>query len=937
MKPRVSVIMPIYNSEKYVELTINSILKQTYKDFELLLIDDCPTDGTMEVIKKIKDDRIRIIHNEVNSGISYSRNRGLEEARGEYIALMDHDDLTALDRLEIEVEYLDKNPAIDAVGGKMLTMNELGIPIESSNIYPLNNPNFIQAIEMFYNCIANSSVLFRKKVIDKYNIRYQDGCLGMEDYRFWVDFSVHGKITNLPNIFLYWRYAEGSETKRVKDDLAKARAEKYAEIITHALKINGYKLNKKELELYVKAFAETSPRVLDTPDVFRIYKVLRKIVDQAVKKDKENKQEVMYACRKYFLQIVEKSKIWDSILLNDNAQNVIDEENKLSFEKLIEDCENSWPHIIDEYSLEKIFFDLKKCVLKIKYNQPKDVERCIELAKKKFSETIKQSTIFRLNLAKRKELLEKEFPKISIIVPVYNAQDYLDECVNSLLKQTYQNIEVILVDDESTDNSPKMCDEWGKKDERIKAFHVKNKGAGAARNFGLEKITGEFVLFLDSDDWLRADALEILYDSAQTKQSDVVYFDLFYYDQSKDSYTRTYENEWYIGDAFFMRNKLNRCMMPSMCTSMYRVSKWKEVNARFPECHYEDNGIYPYILLKMPNYSIVPQGLYYYRINSGKSFTQNFANNFKRTRPLEFLMKSLEGSVEFEKNKKEVYRFCYNQLVGALNIVKGHFSREEQKQCAGLFNSFFIEYFPEYPMLIENFMFYGSYNIGRIGNNVISHDIKEERYNFSSLIPLFYSEDKASVPVLENKYREYMMKKEQERTLLENIADEQPKYLVFDFLEERYPILMDSNGGLITGTDFIIENIDQSEYKVFERGTDICEKMWEYSCLKFIEYCRNSSGQVKLVMVRTFLAEEFGNTNSRKKYSNIDEIKKINQRLEHYYEFFAENCPEAIDIMPNKEWLYTDKKFKYGCVPEHLNNMTYRLLANMVIGKIQEC
>lgn len=115
-------------------------------------------------------------------------------------------------------------------------------------------------------------------------------------------------------------------------------------------------------------------------------------------------------------------------------------------------------------------------------------------------------------------------PKVSIIVPIYNVEKYLDRCVQSLLKQTLKEIEIILVDDESPDNCPKMCDEYAKKDSRIKIVHKKNGGLGFARNSGLEVATGEYVTFCDSDDYVELETYETLYNEASTKDLDICYF-----------------------------------------------------------------------------------------------------------------------------------------------------------------------------------------------------------------------------------------------------------------------------------------------------------------------------------------------------------------------------------------------------------------------------
>lgn len=114
-------------------------------------------------------------------------------------------------------------------------------------------------------------------------------------------------------------------------------------------------------------------------------------------------------------------------------------------------------------------------------------------------------------------------PKVSIIVPIYNVEKYLDRCMNSLINQTLKDIEIIMVDDGSPDNCPKMCDEWAKKDSRIKVVHKKNGGLGYARNSGLDVATGEYVAFVDSDDYIDLKMYEILYDNATKSNADAVF------------------------------------------------------------------------------------------------------------------------------------------------------------------------------------------------------------------------------------------------------------------------------------------------------------------------------------------------------------------------------------------------------------------------------
>ncbi len=112
-------------------------------------------------------------------------------------------------------------------------------------------------------------------------------------------------------------------------------------------------------------------------------------------------------------------------------------------------------------------------------------------------------------------------PLISVIVPVYKVEKYLDRCITSIVEQTYENLEIILVDDGSPDNSGKMCDDWAKKDNRIKVFHKENGGPAETRNLGVEKATGKYISFVDSDDYILPDYIETLYKDLADNNADI--------------------------------------------------------------------------------------------------------------------------------------------------------------------------------------------------------------------------------------------------------------------------------------------------------------------------------------------------------------------------------------------------------------------------------
>lgn len=120
---------------------------------------------------------------------------------------------------------------------------------------------------------------------------------------------------------------------------------------------------------------------------------------------------------------------------------------------------------------------------------------------------------------------------MSIVVPVYNVEKYLKRCVDSLIGQSYPNLEILLVDDGSKDSSLSICKEYELKDSRIRALHKENEGLGLTRNYGIERATGKYITFVDSDDYLTSDAVEAMLGKAEATDADVVIANMFYKDE----------------------------------------------------------------------------------------------------------------------------------------------------------------------------------------------------------------------------------------------------------------------------------------------------------------------------------------------------------------------------------------------------------------------
>lgn len=223
---------------------------------------------------------------------------------------------------------------------------------------------------------------------------------------------------------------------------------------------------------------------------------------------------------------------------------------------------------------------------------------------------------------------------VTAVIPIYNVELYLDKCIQSVVSQTYSNLEILLIDDGSPDHCPKICDEWALKDDRIRVIHKQNEGLGMARNIGIENATGEYICFFDSDDYIAPETIEHTYLLAKKENADIVVFGFCNVDTQDHVFSQfvpLVENKTvYTGSEvlkdFFpeyiapnpYRKELRRLYM-SPCMILYSNemisrSSWRFVSER--EIVSED--IYSLLSLfqHVNKVAVLPEALYYYRVNN---------------------------------------------------------------------------------------------------------------------------------------------------------------------------------------------------------------------------------------------------------------------------------------------------------------------------------
>lgn len=197
----VSIVMPVYNGERYLRSAIDSILNQTFKDFEFIIVNDGSTDRSPEIVTSYKDPRIKVF-NKSNSGIVDSLNLGIKESKGKYIARMDADDISLPLRIESQVKFMEKNREIGLLGTTMQIIYEdggLGYVVA-----PLTEDEDIRKAFLVTNMLVHGSAMMRRTILDQVG-KYSKKAKHVEDYDLWIRFSRVTKISNLQDLLYQWR------------------------------------------------------------------------------------------------------------------------------------------------------------------------------------------------------------------------------------------------------------------------------------------------------------------------------------------------------------------------------------------------------------------------------------------------------------------------------------------------------------------------------------------------------------------------------------------------------------------------------------------------------------------------------------------------------------------------------------------------------------
>lgn len=529
---KVSVIMPSLNVGEYIEECISSVINQTLKEIEIICIDAGSTDDTLDILEKYakKDDRITILTSDERS-YGHQVNMGLEQAKGEYISIIETDDF--VDENMLETLYnLSDNGEVDLIKSTFYHYNDYdknNIKAEIDEFkadLPTNKKFTLEEESLFVE--GHPSVwagIYKRSFLEENEIKMVEAPAGgWVDNPFFFETAIAAKsIVYTHQPFYYYRVSNPDSSSNTFNDFSMPMTrvldmfdilDKYK--FTDAMVIERF---YNRLFRYVEIILENndgSDKNLDYDTCLKIHEVMQKVDENIViNKMKFNFQKIYY---KYISPLF--------LARFDKPEKLTDDDYDLLFK------ENDFLHTNVAYFRTKYNetnYQKSQIEKKLKEYEEITAVNLVSLNKKPKRESVTPKP--KIDIAEIKSQKEETFSydeheseyTVSVIMPVFNGEEFLNRSMDSLLKQTLDNFEIVFINDGSTDNSLKILKEYEEKYDFVNVLTQENSGSGKARNYGINEAKGEYIAFLDADDFfMDADALEKMYDLGSLNDADMV-------------------------------------------------------------------------------------------------------------------------------------------------------------------------------------------------------------------------------------------------------------------------------------------------------------------------------------------------------------------------------------------------------------------------------
>ncbi len=535
-------------------------------------------------------------------------------------------------------------------------------------------------------------------------------------------------------------------------------------------------------------------------------------------------------------------------------------------------------------------------------------------------------------------------PAISVIVPAYNVADYLDTCLDSVVAQTFNDIELLLIDDGSTDATANRCERWEQADKRVLFVSKPNSGVSPTRNLGIELARGEYLAFVDPDDWLDKRYLEKLYNAAKRENALFVECDLWRFDNRTGKKILRH-----CGQRMGVPYSLEEHMKYAPTASYKAISKrslWIDNNVRFPSCSFESPAIYALVVaLAGERCAYVAEPLYYYRrfrenslVETAYAKTPGVADNTLGVEAMGHLVEQFKKHGLYDRYQNIMPGLVVYRLNDILAMQYHRRSADDFSALVENQRAFVRKAFPTLPS--GAYLTWGGYNLNKILQHLPMLNDPSCRFNFSSIVSLGTESctNHGMQVSHKNSYRQRMVQREFDRWYWSVLASKQPQFVFMDFIEERFDLIT-CDDRYITASDAYqgacVSGVHERARIAF--GTQEHEMLWRQAFETLVSRTNLISPSTRIIVIENYLSEYVGSIDKKYLFENVETIRENNRVLAQYYDYVRKRHP-SICIIPafTCDCYFTDKDYEYGAVPEHLNDIVNQRIAAMIETKVLE-
>lgn len=522
---------------------------------------------------------------------------------------------------------------------------------------------------------------------------------------------------------------------------------------------------------------------------------------------------------------------------------------------------------------------------------------------------------------------------VSVIVPVYNVYPYLDRCIESIVSQTYTDIEILLINDGSTDQSLEKCLEWRKRDDRIIVIDKKNEKLGPTRNYGIHIARGEYITAIDSDDWVDKRYIECLIYNASKYGADMVVSNALWYSQKDNSvHTKPTMKTFSVLDTaekkiMFMKNR----PLTSFCAKLYKKNMLIQNHICQPPTSVQDLAVLVQCIACSEVIVTIPDQLWYYWNDRDNSISNTVDKS-------DDYIKIFEQSVRDMKRLGLFSKYREGQLAILMYHASLTLKRCNSVERRNLLNSKYEELFnnafPGWQSEVGmKWAVYGSFNARWVAQQ-ISHSLicTPLHMCFTGLISQFQGGCNKKYKIYHsNKIRENAVKNDM-MGKLNNFCIHNEVGILIDFLEERHDIVVTEDDTYFTKSDAFEECTieDMRIKKIIKFGSKEFMRLWEDSCVCFVEFLKKMEIQAPVYLLKMRLAKGYGTGFCENMFDDIVKIEQANKIIEYMEGFFCKQYQSAIYIEGEDNLYYSQVAQEYGCEPCHLNWYLYEDLADKI-------